>query len=337
MEYKHIPRAFWPKPISVKQTHGAGGGLVSGVDCSKKLSDDVVLELRQAWLKYGVLFFKDQKLSDEQFMQFGEQFGELFVNENFTDEEKDGETGPKFRQVKKVLKEVDNFRVVGEDFHADTCHVANPPMASILYGIEVPPFGAETWFSNLNLAYESLSPGMKDMIKDVKCVMTDDKVAGPDSNRHYGRGSKIIGNPVAEPDSAGNKPPENRDIDMGGSYQAPIWELTGYEHPLVKIHPETGNKSLFVNFSYTRSFANMSVEESMPLMNYLYRWCERPEFQFRFRMEVGSIAMWDNRAVNHMAVNDYQGYRRECRRIQLKDVPDSNRQFSKKWSSIRPH
>ena len=210
-------------------------------------------------------------------------------------------------------------------------------MASILYGIEVPPFGAETWFANLNLAYESLSPGMKDMIKDVKCVMTDAKVAGPDSNRHYGRGSKIIGSPVAKPDSAGIEPPENRDFDMGGSYQSPVWKETGYEHPLVKIHPETGIKSLFVNFMYTRSFANMTIEESMPLMNYLYRWCERPEFQFRFRMEVGSIAMWDNRAVNHVAVNDYQGYRRECRRIQLKDVPDSNSQFSKKWSPIHPN
>ena len=326
--------------INVKRTHGAGGGLVSGVDCSKSLSADDVNILRKAWLQYGVLFFEDQILTDEQFMRFGEHFGELFVNENFTDEEKADETGPKFRQVKKVLKEVDNFRVVGEDFHADTCHVAEPPMASILYGIEVPPFGAETWFSNLNLAYEALSPGMKDMIKDVKCVMTDDKVAGPNSNRHYGRGSGIVGRgtPVNEPDAAGNPPPENRDIDMGGSYQSPVWKLTGYEHPLVKIHPETGNKSLFVNFSYTRSFASMTVEESMPLLNYLYRWCERPEFQFRYRMERGSIAMWDNRAVNHMAVNDYQGYRRECRRIQLKDVHDPNRSNSRPWmNEYSPH
>ena len=75
----------------------------------------------------------------------------------------------------------------------------------------------------------------------------------------------------------------------------------------------------------------MSVEESMPLLNYLYRWCERPEVQFRYRMEVGSIAMWDNRAVNHTAVNDYQGYRRECRRIQLKDILDPNRNLSQNW------
>jgi taurine dioxygenase len=270
--------------VDVRPIAGALGAEILGVNIADDLDDPTIAEIRDALNQYCVVFFRDQELDAERHKAFARRFGDIFIHPNYQGVGDDDE-------VVMVRREPGDPHIVGEEWHADTTMVAAPPMGAILYAIEVPPYGGDTCFANQYLAYETLSDGMKRMLAGLRAVHTDRKVAGPKAGRNAYRSTKV------------------REDDA--------WRETASTHPVVRTHPETGKRLLFVNHSYTIGFEGMTEAESRPLLDYLLEHGHRPEFTCRFRWEAGSVAFWDNRSVKHLAVNDAGPYRRLMRRVQI--------------------
>ncbi len=263
----------------------AVGAEISGIDLCRDLDDETVASLRRALLEHGVIFFRNQPLDTDQHKRLARYFGEIFVHPNFN-------TGDHDPEVVTIVRKPGDDRIVGEEWHADTTMMAEPPMGALLYAREVPPVGGDTMFANQYLAYECLSDGMKAFLDGLKCWHSDRKVAGPSS-------------PVAR---AKRSTAVRLDAD---------WRETRNLHPVVRTHPETGRKCLFVNHSYSTGFEGMSEDESRPLLDWLMAWGHRPEFTCRFRWTAGSLAFWDNRCVKHLALHDVHDHPRIMRRIQI--------------------
>ena len=268
--------------LEIRRIAGALGAEVLGVDLAKPLSRQQVGELRRAWLEHLVLFFRDQALTPEQFMVFARAWGEPieypFVH---------GIEGfPQIIEVKKLEHEKVNF---GGIWHSDTTYLDLPPMASMLLAREVPPVGGDTLFANQYLAWETLSEGMQQMLGKLVAVNLSAKA---DVSRTREDRIKTDGRTSVQREYVG-------------------------EHPVARTHPETGRKALYVNVAHTARFKGMTDDESAPLLGFLFRHQVRPEFTCRFTWAPGSIALWDNRCVQHNPVNDYHGYRRLMHRITL--------------------
>jgi len=275
--------------FSVQPIAGACGAMISGINLLEKISDEAIAEVRAAWLKHGVIFFRDQPLPPADFLAFANRFGEV-VEYPFV---KGIEGFPLIIPVLKLEHERNNF---GGIWHTDTAYLKTPPMATMLLAREIPPYGGDTLFASGYAAYEALSPGMKAMLEALKGVNTSGKADV-------------------------TKTREDR-IKDSGSDQGKAKEDLVSEHPVVRTHPETGRKSLYVNFGHTARFAGMTEEESKPLLDYLFQHQTRPEFTCRFSWQAGSLAFWDNRCMLHNPVNDYHGFKRLLHRVTLKgDVP----------------
>lgn len=270
--------------LEIRPMTGALGAELHGVDLGRDLDDETIAAIRRALLDHCVIFFRDQRFDAEQHKALARRFGEIFVHPNYAGTQADPE-------IVMIRREPGDTRIVGEEWHTDTTMMAEPPLGAILYAIEVPPYGGDTLFANQYLAYETLSPGMQHMLAGLRAVHSDRKVAGPQSGVNAGRSTKA------------------RDDDA--------WRETVSVHPVVRTHPETGRKLLFVNASYTMRFEDMTVEESRPLLRFLLEHGHRPEFTCRFRWAPGSVAFWDNRSVKHLAVHDAQPFRRVMRRVQI--------------------
>jgi taurine dioxygenase len=278
--------------LAVHPVAGALGAEISGVDLSKPLDDTLFAELRRAWLEHLVVFFRDQDLSPAQFLAFARRVGTP-VEYPFV---KGLDEYPEIIPVLKLAHEKINF---GGIWHSDTTYLEAPPMASMLIAREVPPAGGDTEFANMYRAYETLSDGMKHLLDGLVAVNSS---ANADVSRT--REDRLK-------DSA-------RD-DARKEYVA--------THPVVRVHPETGRRALYVNVAHTVRFEGMTNEESAPILAYLYRWQVRPELTCRFRWRPGSIALWDNRCAQHNAINDYPGSRRLMHRITLAgDTPKGVRE-----------
>jgi len=270
--------------LEVRRIAGALGAEIGGVDLSAELPPDLVAAIRAALLEHLVIFFRDQRLTPAQFSAMARKFGEPIAYPFV----KGIEGFEEIIEVKKLEHERVNF---GGVWHSDTTYLEHPPMGSLLYALEVPPYGGDTLFANQYLAYDTLSDGMKKMLSGLRAVHTDRKVAGPAANRNAYRAAKVR--------------------------QGDDWRETINTHPVVRTHPETGRKLLNVNAAYTIAFEGMTEDESKPLLDYLLAHGNRPEFTCRFRWQNGSVAFWDNRAVKHLAINDAGPYLRVMRRVQL--------------------
>lgn len=270
--------------IAIAPIAGAIGAEIDGVDLAADLSDAQVSVLRQALLDHCVIFFRDQKLDAEQHKRLARRFGDIFVHPNF-------DTGDHDPEIVTIVREPGDERIVGEDWHTDTTMMAAPPMGAILYGVDIPAVGGDTLFANQYLAYEMLSAGMKSFLVGLRCAHSDRMVVGPASPFAGKRSTASI-----------------NDAD---------WTETVSLHPVVRTHPETGHKALFVNHSYSVCFEGMSEDESKPLLNWLMDWGHRPEFTCRFRWTPGAVAFWDNRCVKHLALHDVHDHRRVMRRVQI--------------------
>jgi taurine dioxygenase len=270
--------------ISISPIAGALGAEIGGVDVAYDLDDAVIGAIRQALLNYGVIFFRDQNLDVDRHKAFTRRFGDIFIHPNYNGVSADPE-------IVDIRRAPGDKKIVGEDWHTDTTMVAEPPLGAILYAIEVPPYGGDTLFANQYLAFESLSPGLKCSLEGLRAVHTDRMVAGPKAGMNAHRSTKV-----------------REDAD---------WHETISIHPVVRTHPETGRKLLFVNRSYTVGFEGWTEAESRPLLNYLMEQGHRPEFTCRFRWANGSIAFWDNRCTKHLAVHDAGPFRRIMRRTQI--------------------
>jgi len=267
--------------MDVQRIAGALGAEIHGVDLAAEPGDSLVAAIRQALLDHLVIFFRDQHLTPAQFLALARRFGRP-VEYPFV---KGIDGFPEIIAVTKLEHERVNF---GGVWHSDTTYLQEPPMGSILLAQEVPPAGGDTIFANQYLAYETLSAGLRRSLDGLQGVSSSAKA---DASRTR----------------------EDR-VRSDGKDARP--ELTA-EHPVVRTHPETGRKALYVNVAHTVRFADMTEAESAPLLDYLFRHQTRPEFTCQFRWQPGSIAFWDNRAAQHNPINDYHGHRRVMQRITL--------------------
>ncbi len=270
--------------LTVEPLGGNCGAELFGVDISQDLSDETIGDIRGALNQHGVIFFRDQTLDRAQHKRFARRFGELFVQPNYRGTGEDDE-------VLEIRRAPTDKRIVGENWHADTTMTAEPPMGAILYGIDVPPYGGDTLFSSLASAYDALSDGMKSLLSGLNAIHSDYRIAGPRVNMNATRTTKMR--------------------------QDDAWQPTMNIHPVIRTHPETKRKALFVNRSHVDQFEGMTIAESKPILEFLFQHTERPEFTCRFRWRNGSVAFWDNRAVHHMAIHDAGPFYRHVRRVQI--------------------
>ncbi|HAK63642.1 MAG TPA: taurine dioxygenase [Alphaproteobacteria bacterium] len=269
--------------ITIHRISGALGAEIGGADLSQNLSDAVISEIRQALLDHLVIFFRDQNITPAQHYAFARRFSEPEEYPML----KGLDEFPEIVSVVKLPHERTNF---GGIWHSDTTYTEAPPMGAILVARELPPYGGDTLFANMYLAYEALSDGMKAMLGGLRGV-----------------------NSSAKADTT--KTREDR-LPEAGKEESKR-ELCAI-HPAVRTHPETGRKLLYVNYGHTIRFDGMTEEESAPLLGYLFAHQTRPEFTCRFSWRPGSVAFWDNRCVQHNPVNDYHGFKRVMHRISLR-------------------
>jgi len=266
--------------IEVRPLAGALGAEVVGVDMAADLEDDVVREVRQAFLDHLVIFLRDQSVTPMQQVAFARRFGEPMEYPNLPGLPEE----PLITPVVKLEHERNNF---GGMWHSDTTYLPEPPMGTMLLALEVPPQGGDTMFANQYLAYEALSDGLREVLDGLTVINSSAKAEV-------------------------SKTAEDRLKEAGVERKA----LTA-EHPLVRTHPETGRKALYTSDAHTVSIKGWTEEESLPLLKFLWAHQIRPEFTCRFRWQPGSLAFWDNRAAMHNPINDYHGYRRVLHRITL--------------------
>ncbi len=266
--------------IEVQPIAGALGAELHGIDLARDLDDDVVAEIRQAWLDHLVVFFRGQTLTPAQQVAFARRLGEPMEYPQLRGLPEE----PLITPVMKLEHERTNF---GGVWHSDTTYLERPPMASMLYAKEIPPYGGDTEFANQYLAYEALSDGLRRILDGLVGISSSLKADA-------------------------SKTREDR-LKAAGEEQKTLIA----EHPVVRTHPETGRKALYLNTGHTTQFKDWTVKESQPLLDFLFQHQVRPEFTCRFRWQAGSLALWDNRCAMHNPINDYHGYRRILHRITL--------------------
>lgn len=271
--------------IEVRPIAGALGAEVDGVDLARPLDDGTIDEIRQAFLDNLVIFFRNQTLTPHEQLAFAQRFGEPMEYPQL----KGLPDCPLITSVIKLEHEQINF---GGVWHSDTSYLECPPLASMLYAVDIPPYGGDTLFANQYMAHETLSEGLKKTLGGLVGINSSTKAHASrtreDRLRNTGTEAKV---------------------------------LVG-EHPVVRTHPETGRKALYVNVGHTTCFRGWTEEESRRLLDFLFAHQVKPEFTCRFRWQPGSMAFWDNRCAQHNPVNDYQGIRRVMHRVTLAgDVP----------------
>jgi taurine dioxygenase len=272
--------------IKINRIAGALGAEVSGVDLSQSLPETVIAEIRRALLDNLVIFFHDQHLTPEQHLSFGHRFGEFQIHDFV-------EGMAEHPQIIEVRKEPEEKRNFGGGWHTDVSYLERPALGSVLYAREVPETGGDTLFANQYLAYEALSDGMKRMLEGMIAIHSARRPYGVNAARAFDPG------------------PSSMSFHFSETAHAEV------EHPVVRTHGETGRKTLYVNGTFTTRFKGMTEEESAPLLHYLFQHAVRPEFTCRFRWRRNSIAFWDNRCVQHNAINDYHGARRVMHRVTI--------------------
>ena len=272
--------------IQVQPLLGSFGAEISGVDLKQPFSEDMIDEIRRAWLQHCLIVFRDQQISPADQLAFAQQLGEVdtypFVKPL-----------PGFPGVIPIIKEPENRVNFGGGWHSDTSYQEKPPMATLLYGIDVPDVGGDTLFANMYLAYNALSPGMRQIVDGLRGLFSSQKVHGEQG--YY----KNVQHAMEK----------QTDSQLLGEQ---------FTHPIARTHPETGKKCLYLSPPHILRFRQMKQDESDILLNYLAAFSVRAEFTTRLKWYKGTLAIWDNRCMQHFALNDYPGHRREMNRITLK-------------------
>ncbi|SNT70469.1 TauD/TfdA dioxygenase family protein [Psychrobacter sp. LV10R520-6] len=281
-DYKHITAL----PLA-----SAMGAEIQGVDLSN-VSDDAMAEIQNALYRHKLIFFRDQDISFTDHENLTLKFGEFG-----TDAYTKGVVG--HENIQPVIKEAstETKMVFGSGWHTDSAFLECPPSVAINYGIDMPPYGGDTLFANSVLAYNSLSPAMKEMIDPLKVWM---------SAKH------VVASMQAEKQS--KKPRKDGEL---GSLELDVDTqkmIEGSYHPLVRTHPVSGEKSLYVDKTYACGIEGMTEEESRPLLDFLSSFATQESFVCRLKWHNNTLIMWDNRICLHQAFNDYDGYRREMYR-----------------------
>ena len=270
--------------LDVRPISGVHGAEVAGVDLSTDLDDEVIGAIRRAFVEHHVLVFRDQDLSPERQLAFGRRFGELDTHP-FVE---GSDEHPELLDVVTTPHDRINF---GGGWHTDVTFLDEPDLGSILYAVELPDAGGDTLFADQQAAYDALSPTMRSMVDPLVAVHT----AGP----QYAEGGL----------STQSAEMRTKNADLAART---------VEHPVVRTHPESGRKGLYVNGGFTTRIRGLAKAESDALLGFLLRHATAERFTCRVRWEPGTLTMWDNRSVQHYALHDYAGQRRHMRRITIK-------------------
>ncbi len=270
-------------PLTIKPVTTAIGAEISGVDLSRPLDDETYALIRQTYNERGAIFFRNQSLDTEDFRSFGRRFGALTPSKLYP-YRVDGHD-----DLQVILKEEGATTNNGGQWHTDQSFRAHPIMGTGLVARKVPRSGGDTMFINMSAAYDALSDGLKETLRGLRAVHTNDSEKQSKRRAELNRG------------------------------KAPHEMILAEEaiHPVVGRHPETQRSVLYVNPHYTSRFEGWTKAESAPLLRVLFDHAEKPEFGCRFHWEVGSVAFWDNRTVLHYAVNDYPGGERVMHRFMV--------------------
>lgn len=261
---------------------GALGAEVAGVDLSVPLSEDTINAIKNALAEHLVLFFREQKLTREQHKAFTSRFGELHRHPLIK--------GPDGEPDLLVLENDHTRRAQTDSWHSDVSSDEYPPMGSVLCAREVPDAGGDTLWMNAYLAYEALSVPMRELLDGLTATHSLDHL--------YGMKTLVKMNPAEAAASRERRRPVH--------------------HPVVRTHPWTGRKSLYVNGAFTRGIDGLSKAESDALLEFLYAHMASPNFTCRFRWREGSVAFWDNRCTQHYALSDYWPQRRQVERYTIR-------------------
>lgn len=274
--------------IEIRPLSGSLGAEVHGLDLARPLDAESFARIERAFLDHLVLFFRDQELTPAQQVAFAARFGPVGRYPL-------AEPLAEHPDVIAIIKEPEQTTNFGGVWHSDTAYLAAPSLGSVLYAKEVPARGGDTLFANMYLAYERLSPGLRRLLDGLRAVNSAGK------NKETLRGDHLAG---------GSMTGTGRDEH---ALQA--------EHPVVRRHPVTGRKALYVNRAHTLRFSDMTEAESAGLLGYLFAQAAREDLTCRFRWEAGSLALWDNRCTQHYPLNDYHGQRRVMHRVTIEGDP----------------
>ncbi len=263
--------------LKIEPVTPAIGAEISGVDLTRPLDDATLAELKDAWARHLVLFFRDQELTLEQHKALGRRFGELHIHP----------AAPKEAEHPEILVVHGDDKVeyvAGSLWHSDVSCDTEPPMASLLRIVQVPSSGGDTLFASMYAAYEGLSDRMQRFLAGLTAVHEGEQ---------YYRGRYGGGN--------------LRD----GHYPSA-------EHPVIRTHPVTGRPALYVNEGFTTRIKELPLAESDAVLAFLFRHCAQPEYHCRFQWRENSVAFWDNRCTQHLAIWDYYPETRHGYRVSIK-------------------
>lgn len=273
--------------LQITPWQGALGAEISGIDVRHDLDDpETMAQIRDALHRYQVLSFRDQALTPDDQVAFAARFGEI-------DRYPFAEPLPGHPAVVAVTKEPGTALNFGGVWHSDSPYTPIPPRATVLYGVDIPSQGGDTMFANMYAAHEALSPGMRRMLAGLNGVFCACCVHGP------GTEALKLGDVVRIRDTA----------------------LAADEvlHPIARTHPETGRKALYASRVHVQRFEDMTETESAPLLDFLDTHACQPDFTARLQWRRGTLVIFDNRCVQHLALNDYPAERREVHRVVIAD------------------
>jgi taurine dioxygenase len=263
-------------PITLEPLTGTIGAEVTAGAGIGSLDDETIVHLHQAWLDWKVLFFRDQEVSADEHIAFGQQFGELEVHPFLPN---DGH--PEI----VVLDTAAGGPSRAERWHTDVSFREAPPTGSVLRGRIIPSVGGDTLWADMEQAYEQLDDETKDQIEHLTATHT--------LRINFGR----------------RLPPEELEQKLA--------QFPDQHHPVVRVHPVTGRRSLFVNGSFVEKIDGLEPDEGNPLLARLIATASQPTYQVRFRWRPDSFAMWDNRSTQHCAAQDFGDARRRVERVTL--------------------
>ena len=252
--------------IDVKLLSGALGAEISGIDLTDA-SDENFKTINNLLLEHKVIFFRNQPLTSEQHVALASKFGPLETHAYVRGLSE-------FPEIIRIIKKPEEKTQWGEGWHSDVSYNEKPTKAVILKSIKIPPVGGDTVFSNMELAWETLEEEIKNKIKNKKAV-------------HSSLGGGFFLDKYKAMQSNGNM------------------DEYSNTHPILRTHPETGKKILFVNWTYTKEIVGMDKEESKEILNYLFEHQARLDLTCRFKWTENAIAIWDNRSVQHYAIADF--------------------------------
>ena len=285
-------------PLRIRKTSYALGAEITGADISKPLDDEAAREIYNAFLEHCVLVFRGQPITRAQHLALGQLFGEVDKNKVILRNEVPG-----FSEISFVMNqpksngEAPEAHYAGDDWHTDRSYLRIPNKATVLRAVELPKIGGDTQFANCYLAYETLSAGMKKLLEGLEGV--------------HVRAGGLHG------------VEKNQSILRDAEKLAEMEKLTRTAHPIVRTHPETGRKALYLGENLIKYIVGMTPEESAPLLNFLHLHATRPQLVYRHVWQKHDLVIWDNRCTMHYALGDFdrQNQLRHMEKISVIGTP----------------